>query len=423
MATFDELIKEIESRYCLGSRGGALVQETVRLISAQPGGRDGFLDRLKAAGFAVEVASWFEGGDPVPLSGQELEEALGRDVIHEIAHKAEISQSFARTILGYAIPKIIALLAEGATVPSANPPSESIRLDSVIPLSSSPAAESALQEAEQIRPSKPEHTDAIPRRASSRFKKFLAYGPGAAVAACLLGFAWAASQFSAERTEMLGRVQKMSEEIETLKADVGALRFAQNQSGTEATVVEDLKTRLDGVKGETSASLAELRDKVEQMQRESATMISQVIERLDGALPAAPQTTDSTSQPAASARKQTQIAAAPVKLVPENEHGKKKLGDPSAFDPSQNSSAPRTPGSFASPLLAPGGPQLITTWVVRDVYNGIALLESPHGSIEVTPGEIIPGAGRVKSIERRGSGWVVITTRGVVDSARDSLEP
>ena len=66
---------------------------------------------------------------------------------------------------------------------------------------------------------------------------------------------------------------------------------------------------------------------------------------------------------------------------------------------------------------------MITNWVVRDVYDGIALVESPRGSIEVTPGEIIPGAGTVKSIQRRGGGWIVITSRGLVNSARDSYEP
>jgi hypothetical protein len=29
----------------------------------------------------------------------------------------------------------------------------------------------------------------------------------------------------------------------------------------------------------------------------------------------------------------------------------------------------------------------------------------------------------VKSIERRGAGWIVITSRGLVDSAGDSYQP
>ena len=125
MAAFDKLIEEIGSQYSLGPKASPLVHETLGLISGQPGGIGGFLDRFKAAGFAAEVASWSGGTEVVPLSGQEVEEALGSGVIGEIAKKADISQSFARTIMGYAIPKIIVLLAQGAAVPPAIPASAS----------------------------------------------------------------------------------------------------------------------------------------------------------------------------------------------------------------------------------------------------------------------------------------------------------
>src|SRR6202030_834563 len=132
-----------------------LVQETVGLISGQPGGFSGFLDRVKAAGFAAEVASWSSETEVVPLSGQEVEETLGSDVIKEIANKADISQSFARTIMGYAIPKIIGLLAQGEAVPSAIPASASSFPDRAIPLSRSPVEELIAQRgAGQIRPSR-----------------------------------------------------------------------------------------------------------------------------------------------------------------------------------------------------------------------------------------------------------------------------
>ncbi|MGB8901607.1 MAG: hypothetical protein WCC90_21230, partial [Methylocella sp.] len=94
-----------------------------------------------------------------------------------------------------------------------------------------------------------------------------------------------------------------------------------------------------------------------------------------------------------------------------------------AFDPSQNPNAPGVPRPLGSLAPAANTPQLITNWVVRDVYAGVAVVESPHGSMEVAPGELIPGAGTVKSIERRGRGWIVITSRGLIDSARDSYRP
>jgi outer membrane protein OmpA-like peptidoglycan-associated protein/uncharacterized protein YidB (DUF937 family) len=160
MATFDKLIQEIDSRYCLGPMAYPLVQETLGLISGKPGGIGGFLSRFKAAGFAVEVASWLGGPEPVPLSGQEVEQTLGSDVVSGIADKAGVSQRFARTILGYAIPKIIVLLAQGGAVPSAMRASESRFFDLAIPLSSSPVEETQ-HGAEQIRASRTEHGDAL----------------------------------------------------------------------------------------------------------------------------------------------------------------------------------------------------------------------------------------------------------------------
>jgi outer membrane protein OmpA-like peptidoglycan-associated protein/uncharacterized protein YidB (DUF937 family) len=162
MAAFDKLIQEIGSRYCLGPKAYPLVQETLGLIKRQPGGLGGFVNRFKAAGFAVEVASWLGGPDPVPLSGQEVEQTLGSDVISGIANKIGVSQRFARTILGYAIPKIIVLRAQDGAIPSAIRASVSSFRESAIPLSSSPVEEITQPGAEQIRPSRTEHGGPAP---------------------------------------------------------------------------------------------------------------------------------------------------------------------------------------------------------------------------------------------------------------------
>jgi len=452
MATFDELIQDIESRYSLGPKASPLVHETLALISGQPGGMDGFLDRFKAAGFAAEVASWSGGTEVVPLSGEEVEVTLGSEVISEIANKADISQSFARTIMGFAIPKIIVLLAQGEAVPPAIPASESSVPDLAIPLSSSPVEEIPQPGAEQIRPSRAEHFAAAPLKAPPRFKQLFSYGSRAALAACLFGFAWAAGSYfsggqspfyplklpaagpvatqeSVARTEMLRATQEMAGDIRGLKANVEALRAAQSQSGNDATALEGLKTRLDAVKAETGASIAELAGKVENMQRGPEAKLSEIIERLDRIehqiAPLAAASLGAASAPGnAAAGKPAQPAVAQAKPPLENAHGQRKIGGRGdAFDPSQNPTAPGVPRPLGSLAPAASTPQLITNWVVRDVYAGVAVVESPRGSMEVAPGELIPGAGTVKSIERRGGGWIVITSRGLIDSARDRYHP
>src|SRR3984893_4759351 len=447
MATFDELIQDIGSQYSLGPRASPLVQETLGLIIG------GFLDRFKAAGFAAEVASWSGGTEVVPLSGQEVGGTLGSDVISEIANKVGISQSFARTIMGFAIPKIIVLLAQGEAVPPPIPASKSSVPDLAIQLSSSPVEEIPQPGPEQIRRSITDHFAAAPRKAPPRFKQLFSYGSRAALAACLFGFAWAAGSYSSggqspffafkpplagpvatqesvARTEVLRATQEMAEDIRALKANVDALRAAQSQSGNDAAALEGLKTRLDAVKTETGASIAELAGKVEQMQREPEAKLSQVIERLDRiehhiAAPIATASLCAASGPGnAAAGKPAQIAVAPAKPPLENAHRQgKKGGRGDAFDPSQNPTAPGVPRPLGSLASAGSTPQLITNWVVRDVYAGVAVVESPRGSMEVAPGELIPGAGTVKSIERRGRGWIVITSPGLIDSARDRFQP
>ncbi len=159
MAAFDKLIQEIGSRYSLGPEAYPLVQETLGLIKRQPGGIGGFVNRFKAAGFAVEVASWLGGPDPVPLSGQEVEQTLGSDVISGIANKIGVSQRFARTILGYAIPKIVVVRAQGGAIPPAISPWAASFHNSTIH-SSTPIDEITQHRAEQIRPSRMEYSGA-----------------------------------------------------------------------------------------------------------------------------------------------------------------------------------------------------------------------------------------------------------------------
>lgn len=58
-------------------------------------------------------------------------------------------------------------------------------------------------------------------------------------------------------------------------------------------------------------------------------------------------------------------------------------------------------------------------WSVRDVYQGMALLQTSDGlgMIRVRPGDELPnGGGRITSIRRLPTGWAVMTTRGIITS-------
>ncbi|MGA0531299.1 hypothetical protein [Hansschlegelia sp. KR7-227] len=77
------------------------------------------------------------------------------------------------------------------------------------------------------------------------------------------------------------------------------------------------------------------------------------------------------------------------------------------------------PGADAGPVttgsVARREPErVVRNWVVREVFDGVALLDGRFGSVEVVRGGRAPGLGRVRSIERRDRQWVVVTDKGVV---------
>lgn len=252
--------------------------------------------------------------------------------------------------------------------------------------------------------------------APPRLQFWASFGPQAALIVALFGFAWGASSYFSgesrpssaksqadagaaeemtERRELTLAVQKMAGDIRALQSSVETLRAGQSQAAKIGAALSSFNGRLDAVKSEASAAIAAMAQKLERAQREPEAKLSQVIDRLD--------------------------------------HLDRKFATPVAAGAPPAAAAGFGPKTAQAaypdrPLGADGdgvrGPHLITNWVVRDVYGGIALLENHRGvTIEVAPGEYVPGAGRVKSIERRGPGWIVITSQGLVDSARDVFIP
>jgi hypothetical protein len=90
----------------------------------------------------------------------------------------------------------------------------------------------------------------------------------------------------------------------------------------------------------------------------------------------------------------------------------------------QAAAAPETTGSVkqqhaAVPMVLGDPPTtlkppIVQGWVLRRVYDGAALIEGRDGIIEVEPGIVAPGLGRIESIKRQDGRWVVVTSRGLV---------
>ena len=61
-------------------------------------------------------------------------------------------------------------------------------------------------------------------------------------------------------------------------------------------------------------------------------------------------------------------------------------------------------------------PTTVSGWLVRDVIGGTAVLEGPNGVRNVALGDVVPELGKVGSILRWGSRWIVSTERGLIST-------
>jgi hypothetical protein len=96
----------------------------------------------------------------------------------------------------------------------------------------------------------------------------------------------------------------------------------------------------------------------------------------------------------------------------------------------RSAAAAETTGSLpaqTAALAAPAAPaeppklsdRILQDWIVHDVQNGHALVESRYGGMfAVSAGSVLPGIGRVDVIKRQDGHWVVLTARGTIISAR-----
>jgi hypothetical protein len=153
--------------------------------------------------------------------------------------------------------------------------------------------------------------------------------------------------------------EHLTDEVKALKESVAQLRTATR---TLSDNFSALKTTVTST-GTQNGKIAEMLERIEKSQAE---------QRKIAAL-ASPETTGSIAQP--------KQAAVPM-----------VLGDP--------------PTTLKQPTV-PG-------WTLRRVYDGAALIEGRDGIVEVEPGMITPGLGRVEAIKRQEGRWVVVTSRGLI---------
>ena len=202
-----------------------------------------------------------------------------------------------------------------------------------------------------------------------------------------------------ETVRLAGDIAQLHTVLADLRASTDA---ARKEAATRSSALGE---RLAQVDKSLNAKVAALGERLEQVEREHTarlTGLAAQLERRTAATPVAakaePTQTGSIGEPARASEGKPEVKVADAKAG-EAKAGEAKIGEtkpkPAAFD----------------------RPPVIEGWALRDVYEGTAVLENRRRRlVEVSPGDILPGVGRVEGVERHGREWVVVTRQGLVTS-------
>jgi len=209
----------------------------------------------------------------------------------------------------------------------------------------------------RARDAKPAQAAAQPR--GSRFTLLAASVAIAASLGAVAGSFGAAKFGTPPEVSSAAHVSNTTEDIKALKEQVAQLR----------ATTKTLSDNFGGLKLSVSNTNAQLTKMAEMLER----IDKQADQRRAAATQASPEVTGS-------------ITPKPVPMV---------LGTP--------------PSTLQHPI--------VQGWILRRVYDGTALIDGRAGIIEVEPGTMLPGIGRVEDIKKQDGRWVVLTSKGLIVSA------
>jgi hypothetical protein len=235
----------------------------------------------------------------------------------------------------------------------------------------------------------------------------------------VLGVVGAASlSYKAQRDQVLvtqnAETENLADTVKSLKARLSAIDAAKHEDILELRKnVADLKSSLAAAK-DSNAILAQINARAERVEHDEDARIEKLSERVDR------DATAHNLELTARLEKLEKKAAAPVVAalappmapvpVPVPSPAPAPLTkQPTALPPVATNVSKETTGS-----IAPQTP--IRGWAVREVRGNVAILQGPYGFRQVALGDTLPGIGRVQRIERRTTGWTVITNEGIVNA-------
>jgi uncharacterized protein YidB (DUF937 family) len=121
MGFLNEILQGVGSQFLSGGRQSGLIEIVTGLMNnPQTGGLSGLIDMFNNSGLGDAISSWISIGENQPVSGEQIEQALGSDTIQEIAQRLGVSGADASGGIAALLPQIIDKLTPDGTVPESD---------------------------------------------------------------------------------------------------------------------------------------------------------------------------------------------------------------------------------------------------------------------------------------------------------------
>jgi hypothetical protein len=169
---------------------------------------------------------------------------------------------------------------------------------------------------------------------------------------------------------------------------------------TAESVTPSYYSALAEALGRVDHELTALKSAAESTTRVTGQQVAKIAERMDRA-----------------ERVQAEVGAKLAKAPDANDRTERRFA--AAGDITGTVAEPRAAAAahpIATDTKPPSPAPIVDGWVVRDVYNGSALIQGRVGIIQVIPGDNLPGLGRIEQVRRQDGRWVVVTSRGQIVS-------
>lgn len=99
------------------NQSSSLAGHVFDMIKNHPGGIAGLVQSFQNNGMGSIVSSWIGTGQNLPVTGDQVESALGSDKIASLAAKAGISPDQAKSALSQILPQMVDKLSPNGQIP------------------------------------------------------------------------------------------------------------------------------------------------------------------------------------------------------------------------------------------------------------------------------------------------------------------